>query len=160
MATITFPGPTELEADLETFFHARIRAVGGITLKLMPTRSGAPDRLVLFPGGRIALVELKRTAGKPSPIQLLWHARAADIGHTIPVLKGRGEILAWIRDQCDEACGEAPATPTTYARDVVPVRAYLQRKLAEAEDKLAATDPDSAWGRRYRAEIAELGGLL
>lgn len=160
MTPITFPGPTELEADLETFFHARIRAVGGITLKLMPTQSGAPDRLVLFPGGRIALVELKRTAGRLRPIQILWHDRAADLGHRIPVLKGRGEILAWIRDQCDEACGEDTTPAPTYTRDVAPVHAYLQRKLGEAKDKLAATDPDSAWGRRYRAEIAELQGLL
>lgn len=156
--------PRPREADLETFFNDTVRAVGGISLKLMPTKNGAPDRLVLLPGGQTHLVELKTESGPVRAIQLLWHSRAADLGVVVPVLRGRGEVLSWIRSCCDIAYGElraaTPYTPPTYENDIAPLRAYAHKRLREARERLETCDPDSAWGRYYTAEKKELEELL
>lgn len=159
--------PRPREADLEAFFNAKVRAVGGIALKLMPTKNGAPDRLALLPGGQVSLVELKTESGPIRPIQQLWHSRAADIGVVVPILKGRGEVLAWLRDRCDIAYGGLPATPApapaptpTYESDIAPLRAYAHKRLREVGERLEKCDPGSAWGRYYTAEKRELEELL
>lgn len=85
-----------LEAALERRFTARVKAAGGLAFKLAPTVAGIPDRMVLGPGGRLWLVELKTETGKLSPIQELWHARAAELGHDVAVLYGREQVDAWV----------------------------------------------------------------
>ena len=101
--TPLLPPSPALEADLESFFNAKVRSVGGLALKLAPTTSGAPDRLVLLPTGQLHLVELKTSSGAVRDIQRLWHARAADIGVRVTVLRGRGEVMAWLRRSLDAA---------------------------------------------------------
>ena len=92
-----------LEAQLEAYFRKRVRlSLGGVTEKLAPTRKGMPDRLVLLPGGRIYLVELKTDTGRLSPAQIHWHAIAARVGTTVVTLSGQSEIDAWIRARGDE----------------------------------------------------------
>ena len=156
--------PRSREADLETFFNDKVRAVGGISLKLMPTKSGAPDRLVLLPGNPIFLVELKTESGPLRPIQQLWHSRAADLGVVVPVLRGRGEVLSWLRSRCDiaygDTCTATPNSTPTYENDIAPLRAYAHKRLREARERLETCDPDSAWGRYYTAEKKELEELL
>lgn len=50
-----------LEKDLERQFCRRVQEEGGQAWKFVsPGKSGVPDRIVLFPGGRIFFVELKR----------------------------------------------------------------------------------------------------
>lgn len=77
-----------LERDYERKFVARVRALGGMTLKLAPTTAGAPDRLVILPGGRIELVELKAPGGRLRPVQEVWHRKAAARGVRVRVLTG------------------------------------------------------------------------
>lgn len=85
------------ERDLEGLFRRLCTAAGAITEKLVATRAGMPDRLVLAPGGRVYLVELKTDAGDLRPVQKVWHARAAAIGHPVVVLHGAAEIREWVR---------------------------------------------------------------
>lgn len=89
---------TNLERDLEQFFRQRIRTLGGYTFKLAPTEVGVPDRLVLMPGGRVYLVELKTANGRLSPAQVEWHKRASRLGTVVHVLYGKTGVLAWLRD--------------------------------------------------------------
>lgn len=84
------------EAQLEALFFAKVKQAGGMAIKLMPTHAGVPDRLVLMPGGRMFLVELKTETGKVREIQKLWHQRARLLGTEVLVLRGRDEVLAWI----------------------------------------------------------------
>lgn len=93
------PGPTrrELEASLEAYFYNQVRLRGGMVEKLISTRRGIPDRLVLLPGGHVFLVELKAWGGRTSAIQEAWHARAAELGTRVVVLEGRDAIDAWLR---------------------------------------------------------------
>ena len=88
-----------LESGHEKFFLERVRAAGGILVKLIPVTKGMPDRLVLWPDGRAFLVELKTKDGKCSGIQLHVHARMAERGHPVAVLWGRDQILAWLRER-------------------------------------------------------------
>lgn len=90
-------GTAHLEARLEAFFYRRVRLLGGQCIKLAPTERGIPDRLVMLPGGRKYLVELKAEGGSLSPIQIAWHGRMKALGHDVIVLEGRDEIIQWLR---------------------------------------------------------------
>jgi len=94
------------ESSLEQLFYSKVRQAGGIAIKLMPTHAGVPDRLVLVPGGRSYLVELKTETGRLAPAQVLWHSRAAAIGHPVVVLHGRDQVVKWL----DVGYGGAPPT--------------------------------------------------
>lgn len=87
----------ELEASLEAHFYRQVRLLGGMVDKIAPTRKGMPDRLVLLPGGRVYLVELKADNGSTSPAQRLYHQRAAELGTRVQLLVGRSGIDAWLR---------------------------------------------------------------
>lgn len=96
----TFP-PTraELEASLEAYFRKVVRQqLNGYTMKLVPAEKGAPDRLVLLPGGRVILLELKAVGGALAPAQRYWHDRASDLGTHVPVLVGREQVDQWALD--------------------------------------------------------------
>lgn len=85
------------ESAVEAVLKVEVEELGGMALKLMPTHAGVPDRLVILPGGRHYLVELKQKGAHPSKIQLWWHEQADKIGHPVVVLRGAEEVRAWIR---------------------------------------------------------------
>ena len=59
-----------LEKNIEQALIRAVRNTGGLCLKFVsPGWDGAPDRICLWPGGRIAFVELKRPGGKVRPLQ-------------------------------------------------------------------------------------------
>ena len=92
-----------LEARLETYFYRRVkRDLSGIVVKLAPTVVGVPDRLVVLSDGRIYLVELKTLAGRLSPAQQAWHAKAAALGAPVVVLYGRFGIEKWVDERLAE----------------------------------------------------------
>jgi hypothetical protein len=98
------PSRAELEASLEAHFTRQIRLMlGGRSVKLAPTEKGMPDRLVLLPGGRVHLVELKAVGGHTSAAQDLWHERARDLGTRVTVLTGREQVDRWIAAQATKA---------------------------------------------------------
>lgn len=67
-------------------------------MKLAPTIAGIPDRLVLWPGGRSHLVELKTKTGKLRPIQVHRHKELKAMGHEVVVLRGEQDIIDWLDD--------------------------------------------------------------
>ena len=49
------------ESTLEAYVVEKIRKAGGRAFKwICPGMSGAPDRICVFPGGRIVFIEIKR----------------------------------------------------------------------------------------------------
>lgn len=84
------------ESAVEAALHRAVKEAGGQSFKLIPSVKGMPDRLVLFPGGQVHLVELKATGGRLSPAQRLWHTRAAALGTTVHVLTGPDEVRRWV----------------------------------------------------------------
>lgn len=94
------PSPAELESSLEAYFREIVRRrLGGMVIKLAPTVKGLPDRIVLLPGGRIQLVELKTTSGSLSAIQRIKHDRILELGTEVAVLSGRAEVDRWVEKQ-------------------------------------------------------------
>lgn len=58
------------EKTVESKFSSAVKAKGGLAVKFTsPGFNGMPDRLVMFPGGRIAFVEVKAPGESPRPLQ-------------------------------------------------------------------------------------------
>ncbi len=89
------------EKNIEDKFRKEVRASGGLALKFVsPGFDGVPDRIVLFPGGRIAFVEAKAPGRKPRPLQEARHRLLRKMGFRVYVLddmKQIGEIIDEIR---------------------------------------------------------------
>ena len=86
------------ESGLEQHFQKSVRAAGGWAIKLMPTQTGVPDRMVLC-NGSIYLVELKTDTGSLSKIQIWWHKKAATFGVHVHVLYGKADVDRWIEEE-------------------------------------------------------------
>lgn len=93
------------EATLQSDLVKRVRLLGGMVVKLAPTVKGLPDLLVLLPTGGMYLVELKTDVGQLSPAQRVLHDRIRALGIEVHVLRGPGEIQAWLR-KCYEEIDE------------------------------------------------------
>lgn len=58
------------EKTVESKFTSAVKAKGGLAVKFTsPGFNGMPDRLVMFPGGRIAFVEVKAPGETLRPLQ-------------------------------------------------------------------------------------------
>lgn len=59
------------ERDIEKILKRHVEELGGLCLKFIsPGWDGAPDRICLWPGGRVSFYELKRPGAKARPLQL------------------------------------------------------------------------------------------
>jgi hypothetical protein len=78
-----------IEADAERALLAGIRQRRGLCFKLkFLGLAGAPDRLVLLPGGRLYFVEVKQPSGKLEASQQTLFPRLEALGFTVHVLYG------------------------------------------------------------------------
>lgn len=67
-----------LEKSIENVLREEVERQGGMCLKwTCPGHRGVPDRMILFPGGIIAFVELKRPGAKVKAggLQEWWRAK-------------------------------------------------------------------------------------
>ena len=72
-----------LEKSIENVLLQAVEDDGGLCLKwTCPGHRGVPDRMVIFPGGIIAFVELKRPGAKVKAggLQNWWRRRLAEVG--------------------------------------------------------------------------------
>lgn len=108
------------ETKLEETFTTLVRRAGGISEKVIPTRGGMPDRVVLF-SGRIYLVELKTATGERRPDQIVWHDRAAAVGVPVWTLYGKEPIRQWVsmmaRGVLEELAAEWDQSPPGFRDD-------------------------------------------
>ena len=81
------------EKTLEQKFRAAVKAIGGLALKFTsPGFDGVPDRIVLFPGGKMAFVEVKAPGEKPRPLQLARHRLLRRLGFRVYELDEESQI--------------------------------------------------------------------
>ncbi|ERM17251.1 VRR-NUC domain-containing protein [Brevibacillus laterosporus] len=87
------------EKDIEAYLRKQVKAVGGRAYKFeSPGNAGVPDRLVLFPGGRAAFVELKAPGKKPTVLQLAQGKKISGLGFTVLVIDSKEGVDEFIRE--------------------------------------------------------------
>lgn len=81
------------EREIERKLVEAVRKTGGLALKFVsPGWSGAPDRIVLMPGGKAGFVEVKAPGKKPRPLQARRKKQLEQMGFKVFVLDGTGQI--------------------------------------------------------------------
>ena len=59
-----------LEKEIEKKLRERMKEIGGFCYKwVSPGNAGVPDRICIFPSGRVVFVEVKRKNGRLSAVQ-------------------------------------------------------------------------------------------
>ena len=86
----------KLESKLEEYLRSKIKARGGMVIKMVAIVAGTPDDLVVLPGGRFHVVELKTKKGTRSPLQVVIHERWKRLGVHVTTLHGQPEIDRWL----------------------------------------------------------------
>ena len=81
------------ERTLERKLVEAVTRTGGLALKFVsPGMSGVPDRLLLFPEGKIAFVEMKAPSKHPTKLQRLRHDQLRDLGFRVYVVDSIDQI--------------------------------------------------------------------
>ena len=81
------------EKVIEQKLVAEVKKAGGICPKwVAPGFDGVPDRIVMFPRGKIAFVEVKAPGEKPRPLQRARHELLRKMGFRVYVLDEIGKI--------------------------------------------------------------------
>lgn len=87
------------ENTIEGYLRKRVRAAGGKCYKFVsPGHIGAPDRICIFPHGRVYFAETKAPNGKPRPSQLAFHRELAALGVTVRVIDTREKVGEFIEE--------------------------------------------------------------
>lgn len=77
----------ESEKTLEKNLRHKVKELGGWALKLPAIHvTGLPDRLCLFPGGKVIFIEVKTTGKKPTKIQKRIHEKLRELGFRVEVV--------------------------------------------------------------------------
>lgn len=94
-----------LEKDIEAWLNKKIRDLGGISFKFVsPNNPGVPDRIYIFPEGRVYFVELKTEIGRMSNIQKWQRQRLLDMGCRFYLVKGMDQAKDFIKEIQHEVC--------------------------------------------------------
>ena len=81
------------EKIIERRLTQEVARMGGLALKFVsPGMAGVPDRLLLFPGGKIVFVEMKAPGKQPTPLQRLRHKQLRDLGFKVYVIDSATQI--------------------------------------------------------------------
>ena len=81
------------EKQIEQALVRAVKNAGGIAPKFVsPGYDGMPDRLVLFPHGRMAFIELKAPGMKPRPLQASRHGMLRRLGFRVYVIDDTAQI--------------------------------------------------------------------
>lgn len=92
------------EKAIEQKLVLAVKNMGGIAPKFVsPGFDGMPDRLILFPGGRVAFVEVKAPGKKPRPLQLARHKLLQGLGFKVYVLDSPEGIKTILSDMGGDA---------------------------------------------------------
>ncbi len=91
------------ESAIEKRLATEAKKRGGLAVKFVsPGLDGVPDRLVLFPGGRLAFVELKAPGKKMRPLQIKRAKQLTGLGFRVYCVDSR-EMIGGIFDEIQSA---------------------------------------------------------
>ena len=87
------------ESIIERKFVTEVKKRGGLAVKFVsPGLNGVPDRLVLFPGGIMAFVELKASGKNMRPLQQKRARQLAALGFKVYSLDNN-EMIGGVLDE-------------------------------------------------------------
>ena len=90
------------ERDIEAWIRRRIEKMGGEFWKFTsPGQDGVPDRIALFPDGRLVFVELKTATGRLSMVQKYQIKRLRELDQQVAVVYGEDGAKEFIQDMND-----------------------------------------------------------
>ena len=99
------------EKVIEQRLIKAVRHSGGLAMKFVsPNLNGVPDRLLLFPGGKLAFAEVKAPGEKPRPLQVHRIARLRELGFRVYVIDNVSDIEPLVRSMSETDVGEPPTT--------------------------------------------------
>lgn len=76
-----------------------VKINNGMCIKLLCDQlMGLPDRMCLFPGHKIAFVELKTTGRKPRRIQAYMHKKLRALGFRVEVIDTVEDVISFVED--------------------------------------------------------------
>ena len=82
-----------LERTVEQRLVEAVRKAGGLCPKFVsPGWDGVPDRIVLFPGGKVGFVELKAPGQKLRPLQVQRKRQLEGLGFLVYCVDGVEQI--------------------------------------------------------------------
>lgn len=88
-----------IEKDVESTLVRSVRKTGGLCLKFVsPGWAGAPDRVCLFPGGRVCFVELKRPGEKARPLQAHRAKQLMKLGFRVELIDSKKGVKGFMKD--------------------------------------------------------------
>ena len=94
-----------LEKEIEAWLNKKIKELGGLSFKFVsPNNPGVPDRIYIFPGGRVYFVELKTEIGQMSNIQKWQRKRFEDMGCRFYLVKGMEQAREFVKQLRQEQC--------------------------------------------------------
>lgn len=92
------------ERTIESWLRKKIEAQGGVFLKFTsPGRDGVPDRIAIFPDGRLVFVELKTETGKLTKVQAYVCKQLIDLKQTVCIVHGMSGAKQFMEDMEDHS---------------------------------------------------------
>lgn len=92
-----------LESKIEAWLNDQIKKLGGKSYKFVsPGNPGVPDRIYLFPQGRVYFVELKRVIGKLSNVQVWQREQFLSMGVDFRIIYGMEQAKDFIKELKNE----------------------------------------------------------
>lgn len=92
------------EKSIEQYLAKKVRDVGGRAYKFVsPGNAGAPDRIVIFPAGRIVFTELKCETGELSVLQKNQIKKLRSLKQEVRVIYSKAEVDKLISEFGGEA---------------------------------------------------------
>ena len=89
------------ESTIERKFVTEVKKRGGLAVKFVsPGLDGVPDRLVLFPGGKMAFVELKASGKTMRPLQRKRAKQLIALGFRVYCID-RKEMIGGVLDEIE-----------------------------------------------------------
>jgi len=87
------------ESQLERRLKKQVESLGGWAVKFTsPGLAGVPDRIVLFPGGRMTFVEMKAPGQALRPLQQKRKVQLETLGFSVIKIDSKETMDQWLKE--------------------------------------------------------------
>ncbi len=92
------------EKNIEQYLVRKVREAGGKAYKFVsPGNAGVPDRLLIFPSGKVIFVELKAPGKVPTNLQKVKHRELEKLHQKVLVIDSKEKVDTVLQQEkgCD-----------------------------------------------------------